>query len=776
MRKLFIALSLQAAISIQNALLAQPTTEAVSGFGDLDKLEYRLDVSKFSDDGQSVEIDTANSGNWSVWLKTKKGVILPNKNYIISFSYQILPGADERSRLHLLVRPLSKITPEDDCLRVDESTVSEKMKKVVLSVKTQSAGDYAFQIHMGGKFKAKLKNLKIYEGSFEKFVPFSEHSAQWNGKIKDLPTGAKEFDVELPTPQKEIVVNAEDFGVTPSCTTVRESLNKAIEHCKKIGASKLALKKGIYYVSQNDPIKFEKMADFTFDGGGSTFVFYKKYGNNFNVNNCLRVRLTNFNIDWDWDKDPIASIVKIENIGKDADGNFIDIKFVDYDKFPKQNVRFVIMTPYDPVAKAVGVEGGKEYNFGNNDGKNNPKNKWLSGNQIRVWVRQTQPFFKVGGYCRLVHYSYDMGCITLDSNKHLTMDNINIYSCCGHGIAIHGSQQYWHFKNFNIVIPNDGNKRRCITSSADHCHIINSKGFFKMENCEFSYGCDDCINMHDNSVFARKTSEFALTGKRMGNNLKVGDTVEFRHGDYSPANYTGKIASIKLIDKKNNIWETTFENPLPEVKDDGFVLFNHDFNTHNIIVRNCFFHHNRARGILILARDVTIENCRFWRNEQAGIKIETGYTYDLWCEGYGVNNIKISNNTFDTVNPTGTRNQNFERDIFIGTYLKRDPSSEHTSYPILSNILIENNTFKDTFGLCAYIASAGNVIVRNNSFYAETPRETPQKYRGGFRIQNSENIKVVNNRYNKSPLFKELGVSYDTRTSKGIVVEGNIID
>ena len=233
------------------------------------------------------------------------------------------------------------------------------MKKVVLSVKTQSAGDYAFQIHMGGKFKAKLENLKIYEGSFEKFVPFSEHSAQWNGKIKDLPTGAKEFDVELPKPQKEIVVNAEDFGVTPFCTTVRESLNKAIEHCKKIGASKLALKKGIYYVSQNDPIKFEKMADFTFDGGGSTFVFYKKYGSNFNVNNCLRVRLTNFNIDWDWDKDPIASIVKIENIGKDADGNFIDIKFVDYDKFPNKNFPLEKITPSYQEQKQVEEEEAK---------------------------------------------------------------------------------------------------------------------------------------------------------------------------------------------------------------------------------------------------------------------------------------------------------------------------------------------------------------------------------------------------------------------------------
>ena len=114
--------------------------------------------------------------------------------------------------------------------------------------------------------------------------------------------------------------------------------------------------------------------------------------------------------------------------------------------------------------------------------------------------------------------------------------------------------------------------------------------------------------------------------------------------------------------------------------------------------------------------------------------------------------------------------------LAIAIVLNQEENNEENLNNTISDSIIENNTFKDTFGLCAYIASAGNVIVRNNSFYAETPRETPQKYRGGFRIQNSENIKVVNNRYNKSPLFKELGVSYDTRTSKGIVVEGNTID
>ncbi|MFR6033186.1 MAG: right-handed parallel beta-helix repeat-containing protein [Bacilli bacterium] len=40
-------------------------------------------------------------------------------------------------------------------------------------------------------------------------------------------------------------------------------------------------------------------------------------------------------------------------------------------------------------------------------------------------------------------------------------------------------------------------------------------------------------------------------------------------------------------------------------------------------MRNCYFHDNRARGILILARDVTIENCKFRHNEMGAIKIET---------------------------------------------------------------------------------------------------------------------------------------------------------
>lgn len=56
-----------------------------------------------------------------------------------------------------------------------------------------------------------------------------------------------------------------------------------------------------------------------------------------------------------------------------------------------------------------------------------------------------------------------------------------------------------------------------------------------------------------------------------------------------------------------------------------------------------------------------------------GIKLETGYTFNLWSEGYGVNNVVVRNCEFDSVNVCDRKYQNKARDIFIGAYLRRDP-------------------------------------------------------------------------------------------------------
>lgn len=115
----------------------------------------------------------------------------------------------------------------------------------------------------------------------------------------------------------------------------------------------------------------------------------------------------------------------------------------------------------------------------------------------------------------------------------------------------------------------------------------------------------------------------------------------------------------------------------------------------------------------------------------------------------------------------------YARDIFIGTYLKRDPSREQTTYPILNNILFESNTFKDTFGMVTTMGSAGKVTFLKNTFINETPRNNPLPYRGQFYITHSSDIKIVNNKFLKSPNTPKLGVLIDKESTKNIIVQGN---
>ena len=145
----------------------------------------------------------------------------------------------------------------------------------------------------------------------------------------------------------------------------------------------------------------------------------------------------------------------------------------------------------------------------------------------------------------------------------------------------------------------------------------------------------------------------------------------------------------------------------------------------------------------------------------------------MWSEGYGVNNVVVRNCEFDSVNVCDRKYQNKARDIFIGAYLRRDPSFEQTRYPIISNVLFENNTFKNSFGLIALISSSGNVTFKDNTFENTAKRMSPNAYRAAFYVNNSQNTRIINNTWIESPLVPNPGVYYDADTVEGLVVKGN---
>ena len=253
---------------------------------------------------------------------------------------------------------------------------------------------------------------------------------------------------------------------------------------------------------------------------------------------------------------------------------------------------------------------------------------------------------------------------------------------------------------------------------------------------------------------------------------RVGDRIEFRYSDLSP---TGKSAVIKQVgtaDARNGIYEIVFDSPAvpqPLTPGDGLLIFNRAYDSRNIMIRNSSFHHNRARGILLLARDVTVENNLFRHHEMEAIKIETGYG-PAWCEGYGASNIVVRGNRFEQVHKRGTENGEMPRAVTIGVYMD---SILKTECRILSDILFEDNLFIDSFGLIASISSARNVIFRNNTFADQTERKIPFPRRSGFFVENADSVSIVDNCYIASPLVPFPGVWSDGRSVTRLVAEGN---
>lgn len=739
--------------------------------------EVFKNVATISKDGKVMYFDTfkTSTKGFTPLVFLPKGRFEAKKQYTVMMKINVEKVSSEKdSFVHMLVR--DGFEGGNDLLINNQTfTAGEINLKLPFTGDGEKGFNMQFIAH--NMIKGYIKDFKIVEGILDSHVSITENPAPYDMDKSTLPVGAREFNVELPQNAKGEVVEAKRFGIIPGEKIMLKRFAEAIAYCKKVKASRLVFEKNaVYSMVEDGSVCIDGMSDFTFDGNGSTFVYRKKNGISFVVTNCRRIELRDFNMDWDWENDPLASIVKVVKIQKDRniplENRYIDYEFVDYKKFPYRGyVRAATLSAWDVKEKSVGVEDGLTMAYEMFLGRPNtkPKTEWVSDNVLRIYGGYNfSKKLAVGQYYRMQHYYYDMGAFTLFSNENITLRNINIWSSAGHGLVISGTQKYTYLKNVNIIIPKDKPKH-VITTTADHMHVAQSCGFIKLENCEFSQGADDCINFHDCSSYGVKKSSNSIVSRH--NYGADGAMIEFRNNDYSPANFSAMRTGAKKLD--DGKFEIFFNSDIPGPEKSKYIMFDKTYDTRNVIVRDCYFHSNRARGILVLARDVTIENCRFRRNEMGAVKLETGYTTNIWCEGFGVDNVVLRNNIFDTSNPLGVSNFGYERDVFIGAYIAADPSYEQTSYPILKNILFEGNTFKDTFGMVATIASASNVTFWKNTFINFTPRNTLKEYRGSFFVTSSSNIRIVDNMYIKSPNVKNPSVYFDKETVSNVVVQGN---
>lgn len=745
---------------------AKAPNRVLDGFSETGKFaKIDLAAASISEDMKSAQISAPENRGKKIILSTKPGLLKAGGKYVAKLKYA-LSSPDPSALAHIrLFAPGAQ--------RHLGASAGESFAKMPFEVGAEDA-NAAVSIEISGPLEASISGFSIEEGDGETFISARGNGPKFEGDLGGLPTGAPEFSIDLPAPKNGATVNAADYGMAEGNEDCASALNRAIAACKEKNASKLVIPKGTYKFFSNSTVNIDGFTDFTVDGQGSLFVYRRDRGGaNISVMNCLRTKICNFSMDWDWDTEPLAAIVKAVEVKRDGKESYADFEIVDYEKYPLygKNVRVANLQPWDAAAGEIGVEGMNGIGFGFSPVDKGPRIEWLAPNKIRIFSGHCAYIAKdnIGKFYRMQHYYYGMGGMALVNNRHFTMENVNIHSCKGHGLLCSGGQQYWQLINVNIV-PRAGFPKNVITTTADHLHFARSKGYFKMLGCEFSLGSDDCINIHDTTSFGVKIGRKSLLIKTRSAALEPGNVVELRHGDYSPSGFKSEIERVERKDGKTI---AHFKKAIPEQKFDGFVLFNRVYDSKNTLISGCKFHGNRARGLLILSSNVTIENTRFSHIEMGGIKLETGYTFNLWSEGYGVNNVVVRNCEFDSVNVCDRKYQGKARDIFIGAYLRRDPSFEQTRYPIISNVLFENNTFKNSFGLIALISSSGNVTFKDNTFENTVKRMSPNAYRAAFYVNNSQNARIINNTWIDSPLVPNPGVYYDADTVEGLVVKGN---
>ncbi len=728
----------------------------------------------------SLLLDTTRSREeWNPALQTARGVLKPDTDYVMTFKCKILTASKD-AMVHCFVRPLDATGSARDVARLNfTETNAVKILRLKFHIPAR-ASNYSFQISPRFRVRALVDDLRITEGTGERYYSAAENPVRYENPI-DLAAGSPEFEVDLPRSGNKTTVSVAEFGARASNEDNTEAFAAAIRHCKAVAAARLIVPKGVYRFTSSKAVRLAGMVNFEFDGQGSELVFHKKSGGLLEVAGCERIVLKDLVLDWDWEKDPLGSVVEVADVG--PGGGYLDLKFVHYTDFPRRDVRIAILEGLDRKTMSVGYEGSVNISGEFTRGKDKPRTEWLSGNLLRLHAAPWQkPTFatrvRKNDLFRIRHYVYDMNGVTMSDNRHLTLSGVTIYSCPGHAFVSSGDQHHWQFLDCRII--RRPGTERPVTCTADHHHVARSQGFFKMLRCEFSLGGDDCLNVHDNSSFATRVGEHAVE-VRNGGIAEVGDLVELRNDDYSPTGFTARVKKKEASrpagggNGSTRPRQLVFEEPVPAQTTSGFVLFNWRYDSRNIIVRDCYFHDNRARGLLLLGRAITVENNRFVHNQMCGIKIETGYTFDLWSEGYGASNIVIRNNVFDGVNPVPEYPNEKYPIIYMSAYLKTDPSAEKTSYPILKDILVEKNTFVNPPGVICYVCCANNVTIRDNRILVTEPRKENHDFRGAVGVAYASDLRVIHNTWVRSAYANRPGVFADEETTRGVVCQGNVV-
>lgn len=574
------------------------------------------------------------------------------------------------------------------------------------------------------------------------------------------PTGCPPFEVEAPRPHGGAIVRAADFGFSAANTDNAAALNRALAECRRIGAERLELAPGTYRCHGPDGVVLREMQDFTLDGRGALLVFYRKHpkdwdaaagdapvgdSSNLVLDRCRRVCVRDVRLDWDWSVDPLGFFGTCAGVHVDEERD--DASYVDFDlpgngRHPRwpEPVPVQTVQPMDEAGAGPRLDGGARCWFGQQPGHFGSKNEWLSPTRLRVWPCVAQPDrperpqdawrfspaanrrdarrFEPGRTYVVSHRYYGCGGIYLTGGEHVTLRDVEIWSCPGTGVCLDGTLHHVLLERLRIAPPDParlreagtgGPERRCLSSTSDAIHVARSGGFLRLDGCELAFHNDDSLNVHDCTALATADGPRRLRfvcGDAAYLGARAGDEIELRQENFSRTGWTGRIAAIAADGA------LALDGDLPPQAGRWFLVADRAYATGRVHVKDCRIHDVPWGRSVVHAPDATIEGCTFERLANTPLRLQVCVTTNAWCEGVACTNVVVRGNVFRDCSALA-RVDGVSPVVYCG--LRAPPGVRPAAASgVLGDILVESNRFERTGGVPLHADVPGAVLFRDN--------------------------------------------------------------
>lgn len=588
------------------------------------------------------------------------------------------------------------------------------------------------------------------------------------------------LQMKIQKPDEEAVktVRVTDFGAKADQETDNApAFAEALKYCRAHGIGKMIIPKGTYHFRScpgDAHLALDGMDNFVLEGEESELLF-EMLESYLSVRNSKNILVKNLILDWNWEKAPLASVGVVTKVA--SDGSFFECCFPEYEDV-EADMKFSIVGPFHRTRYTPGCRGGIEFRpYRNEHVKKTgdadtdrkmqalvrelsdilkPHQEKVGKGTLRFYTVNpefTRKHFHRGDCFRFRHFEYTIVTIPILDSTDVTMENITLYSSPGNGFVGNGDVSGLHIKDCRVTVR--PGTARSISTVTDCLHICNSQGKFIIENCEFGYAGDDCINIHDNSSMGIvPVDSHSLLAKGVRKEVVLYEQeyqVELRNPNLSPTGFASRLTSVTYYEEDETCL-LTFEDELPPGLSPDTVLWNRRFETHNYIIRRCRFVNNRARGVLLQGSNGLLEDNVFENIQGAAIQIETGCE-SRWSEGHGVKNLILRGNVIRHCDLNAWQ----MAVLYMGVYLPDGRTKES----VFDNILIEKNTFIDCPRQAMFLSSCRNVLVRDNviinagqispeeNCYGSSTMEAPiygEKYHGIIQFEKAVNCTEERNK------------------------------